>query len=82
MHKGRCCYGNIEPELAHCRTTQVGAVIPGTDVDMYYCLNENGDCRYARSFGYDYVCKHADNHAFVLEGESRAADPQKKREQA
>ncbi|HJV67173.1 MAG TPA: hypothetical protein VJ550_15680 [Geomonas sp.] len=49
---------------------------------MYYCLNENGDCRYARSFGYDFVCKHADNHAFVLEGESRAADPQKKREQA
>lgn len=69
MQKGRCWYGNVEPELAHCRTTHVGAVIPGTTVDMYYCLLENGDCRYARSFGYDYVCKHVDSHTFAAKSE-------------
>jgi hypothetical protein len=76
MAKDRCWYGNLEPELAHCRTAHVGAVIPGTTVGLYYCLQENGDCRYARSFGYDYVCKHAASHTFVDPCDIAAGEPE------
>lgn len=66
MTEDSCRYGSAEPDLDKCRTASVGATIPGTTVAMYYCLLDNADCRYARSFGFDYVCKHADNHLFAL----------------
>ena len=82
MHKTRFYYGTVEPELTRCRTSWVGATIPGTSLDMYYCLNDNADCSYARAFGFDYVCKHADNHTFVvLDGQRENRAPQTKREQ-
>lgn len=65
MGKARSWYGNLEPELALCRTSHAGVVIPGTSIGIYYCLPENGDCRYARSFGYEYLCTHAANHTFA-----------------
>jgi hypothetical protein len=54
----------IDPDTTKCRTSKVGAVIPGTVQEMYYCGIDNGDCRYAMSLGWDYICKHSDNKNF------------------
>jgi len=66
MQKSRCRRGNMDPELGKCRTSRVGAVIPGTALEMFYCGIENDDCRYAMPIGFDYVCKHSNNHAFAI----------------
>jgi len=68
----RSC-GTMEPDLAMCRTSGIGTVIPGTDSEMYYCRLNNDDCRYAMSFGFDYLCKHPDNRLFLIPED---ADPE------
>jgi hypothetical protein len=53
-----------EPDTTKCRTRTVGAVIPGSGREMFYCGIDNGECRYAMQLGWDYVCKHPDNASF------------------
>jgi hypothetical protein len=57
--------GTKDPDLAMCRTTTVGSTIPGTARELYYCVHSIADCRFARAFGYDYLCTHQENHAFA-----------------
>jgi hypothetical protein len=64
MNEIQDTYGKLEPDLNKCRTSMVEAVIPGTRRQMYYCRIDNADCRYARPFGFDYLCKHPENYAF------------------
>jgi hypothetical protein len=73
MHKLSRSYEKIDPDLAKCQTSGVGAVIPGTNREMYYCRIDNADCRYAMPVGFDYVCKHPESHAFLI---SEDADPE------
>lgn len=56
-----------DPDLAHCRTRSVGAVMPGSGKELFYCSIENADCRYALAIGFDYLCKHGNSHAFALD---------------
>ena len=78
MQKLRRSYGRMDPDRARCRTSSVGAVIPGTKREMYYCGIDEGDCRYAIPVGFDYVCKHPDNHLFLSADEvDPAASPVK-----
>ena len=65
MQNSRCRYENRDPEFARCRTSSVGAVMPGSRKEMFYCSIEDADCRYALSVGFDYVCKHSNSHAFA-----------------
>lgn len=74
MHKTRRSYGNMDPDLTRCRTSSVGAVIPGANREMYYCRIDNADCRYAMPVGFDYVCKHFDSYEFLIPAD---ADPEK-----
>ena len=73
MQKSGRRHGNMDPELDKCRTRGVGAVMPGTKLEMFYCKIENADCRYAMPFGYDYVCKHSNNFAFAIPEDHGAA---------
>jgi len=73
MHTLTYSCGNMEPDLTKCRTSSIGATIPGTNHEMYYCRINNGDCRYAMSFGYDYLCKHPCNGDFEIPED---ADPE------
>jgi len=66
MQNARYYHGYMDPEVDKCRTRSVGAVIPGTALEMFYCALDNADCRYARSFASDYVCKHSNNSAFAI----------------
>lgn len=66
MHDHARAYGTKEPDLSKCRTSAVGAVIPGTTSEMYYCRISNAECKYAMPFGYDYLCKHPDNRSFLI----------------
>ena len=72
MHDHSYQYGTLEPELTKCRTSYVGATIPGTAEEMYYCRLSNADCKYAMAFGYDYLCKHPDSRSFLIRED---ADP-------
>jgi len=65
--------GKMEPDLTKCRTSSVGAVIPGTHSEMYYCRIDYAECRYAMPFGFDYLCKHPDSRAFLIPED---ADPE------
>jgi hypothetical protein len=53
-----------EPDTINCRTRRVGAVIPVSGREMYYCGIDNAECRYAMQLGWDYICKHPDNASF------------------
>ena len=55
-----------DPEISRCRTRSVGATLPGTSLEVFYCGLDNADCTYALPIGYDYICKHSDNHAFTI----------------
>jgi hypothetical protein len=57
--------GTQDPDLTKCRTSGVGAVIPGTTREMFYCRIDNEDCKFAMPFGFDYICKHLNNHQFL-----------------
>lgn len=57
--------GSQDPDPGNCRTDRVGAVIPGTALEMFYCRIDNEDCRFAMPFGFDYICKHLNNHGFL-----------------
>jgi hypothetical protein len=56
--------GKQEPDTKKCRTDKVGARIPGTAREMYYCKIDNEDCRFVMPFGFDYICMHLNNHEF------------------
>jgi hypothetical protein len=56
--------GKRDPALDKCRTRNVGTVIPGSAREMYYCRIDNADCKFAMPFGFDYICKHLNNHEF------------------
>jgi hypothetical protein len=56
--------GKADPDTHRCRTTSVGASIPGTGRELFYCGTDNTECRYARPFGFDCLCKHPDGHSF------------------
>lgn len=58
--------GSCEPTLDQCRTGRVGAVIPGTTREMFYCRIDNEGCRFAMPFGFDYICQHLQNHQFPV----------------
>lgn len=73
MHKLTRSGGNIDPDLSKCRTSSIGAVIPGTKHEMYYCRIDHADCRYAMSLGFDYLCKHPGNFVFRIPND---ADPE------
>ena len=66
MTKAIRAYGCLEPDIVKCRTSRVGALIPGTSRQMYYCGIDNAFCRYARAFGFDYLCQHVSNDAFEV----------------
>lgn len=68
----RSC-GNMEPDVNKCRTSIVGAPIPGTRDEMFYCRIYNADCKYALPFGYDYLCKHPESRSFLIPED---ADPE------
>ena len=57
--------GMQEPDLVKGWTHKVGAIIPGTSREMYYCKIDNEDCRFAMPFGFDYICQHLNNHEFM-----------------
>lgn len=65
MHKSTIAKGKNDPDLDKCRTGSVGAVIPGTTREMFYCRIDNEECRFAMPFGFDYICKHLHNHEFL-----------------
>jgi hypothetical protein len=65
MHKHIRHKGNQEPVLENCQTSKVGAVIPGTAQEMFYCRIDNEDCKFAMPFGFDYICNHLNNHEFL-----------------
>jgi hypothetical protein len=65
MHKSAQNKGKQDPDLAKCQTGRVGSVLPGTTREMYYCRIDNEDCRFAMPFGFDYICKHLNNHEFL-----------------
>ena len=66
MHNIRHSYGKMDPDISKCQTSSVGAVIPGTRSEMYYCGIDYADCRFAMTFGFDLICKHPDNHTFLM----------------
>lgn len=66
-------HGTMEPDLSKCRTSSVGAPIPGSREEMFYCRIDNGDCRYAVQFGYDYLCRHPESRSFRI---PQDADPE------
>jgi len=68
MQSSGCRHEKTDPDWTHCRTSSVGALMPGSNKEMFYCSIENADCRYALSIGYDYVCKHSKSHAFAAPG--------------
>ena len=73
MHEQLETYGTQEPDVTKCRTSYVGATIPGTKEEMYYCRLNRAECRYAMAFGYDYLCKHPDSRRFLIRDD---ADPE------
>jgi hypothetical protein len=70
MHDHSNIYGTLEPDVTKCRTSFVGATIPGTKEEMYYCRLSRGECKYAMAFGYDYLCKHPDSRRFLIREDS------------
>lgn len=48
-----------------CRTSSVGAVMPGAGLELYYCGLEETECGYALPVGYDVVCKHPESERFL-----------------
>lgn len=69
MQTSRCRHEKKDQDFTLCRTSSVGAVIPGTRREMFYCSLDNADCRYALPVGYDLVCKHSKNHLFAVQEE-------------
>ena len=65
MHKSARHTGSLDPELGKCRTNKVGAAIPGTAHEMFYCRIDNEDCKFATPFGFDYICRHLNKHGFL-----------------
>lgn len=65
MQNSRCRQEKKDPDFARCRTSSVGAVMPGSGIEMFYCGIDYAECRYALQVGYDYLCKHKSNHAFA-----------------
>jgi len=59
--------GKVEPDIVNCRTSRVGALIPGTSREMYYCGIDNAFCSYARPFGFDYLCNHVNSQAYEVQ---------------
>ena len=66
MNKPGVSGGKVDPDLSKCRTSSVGAVIPGTRQELYYCRIDEADCRYAMAVGFDYLCKHPDCRVFSI----------------
>ena len=66
MHKFARQRGSQEPDLEKCRTSGVGALIPGTAEEMCYCRIDNEDCKFAIPFGFDYICQHLNNRDFLV----------------
>jgi len=64
MHKSARHRGTLDPDLDKCRTDRVGAVIPGSAREMFYCRIDNEECKFAMPFGFDYICQHLNNHDF------------------
>lgn len=67
MQNAGCRHEKKDPELTLCRTNSVGAIMPGSGKELFYCTNETADCRYALPVGFDYLCRHGDSHAFATE---------------
>jgi hypothetical protein len=65
MNKFKSFPEKKEPEVTSCKTIRVGAVIPGTTREMYYCGDDNAECRYVMPIGFDYICKHPDCKSFL-----------------
>ena len=65
MHKLASPKGKREPALDKGRNSCIGAVIPGTTREMFYCRIDNADIRFAMPFGFDYICQHLNNHGFL-----------------
>ncbi|TSK07969.1 MAG: hypothetical protein FPO08_01255 [Geobacter sp.] len=47
-----------------CRTSSVGAVMPGLGKELFYCCLDETECGYALPVGYDVVCKHPESELF------------------
>ncbi|WP_136513271.1 hypothetical protein [Geomonas edaphica] len=47
-----------------CKTSSVGAVVPGLGRELYYCCLDETECGYALPVGYDVVCKHPESERF------------------
>ena len=65
MHKHSSPKEKDLPKMEKCQTRRVGAVIPGTAREMFYCRIDNEDCKFAMPFGFDYICKHLNSHEFL-----------------
>jgi len=65
MYKSTRHTGSQDPNPGKCRTDSVGALIPGTAQEMFYCRIDNEECRFAMPFGFDYICRHLNNHGFL-----------------
>jgi len=63
--------GTQEPDPTNCQTAEIGAVLPGTSREMYYCKIDNADCKFAMPFGFDYICQHLNNHGFSVPNDEK-----------
>jgi hypothetical protein len=66
MHTFARHSGSENPDLGKCQTSRVGSKIPGTGQEMFYCRLDNENCRFAMPFGFDYICRHLNNHRFLV----------------
>lgn len=64
MRTSGCRQEKKEQQFAGCRTSSVGAVMPGSGRELYYCSLDEAECSYALPVGYDIVCKHPDSELF------------------
>jgi hypothetical protein len=56
--------GSEDPDPGKCQTSRIGAIIPGTAQEMFYCRIDNEDCRFAMPFGFNYICQHLKTTVF------------------
>ncbi|MBU5637542.1 hypothetical protein KOM00_12465 [Geomonas sp. Red69] len=71
MRKSGCRMKKRVRCFADCKTSSVGAVMPGSGKPLYYCSLDDAECRYALPVGYDIVCRHPDCELFDTEHPAR-----------
>ena len=64
MRNSGCRQEKKDQPFAGCRSRRVGAVMPGSGRELYYCSLDEADCSYALPVGYDIVCRHPDSELF------------------